>query len=61
MARNLCLRVVAEGVENPEEVNFLRLHDCDEAQGYYFSPPVKAEAFVALLASGISRATDLVG
>jgi EAL domain-containing protein (putative c-di-GMP-specific phosphodiesterase class I) len=60
MARNLNLRVVAEGVENPEEVTFLRLHDCDEAQGFYFSPPVKAEAFVALLATGISRAMEMV-
>jgi diguanylate cyclase (GGDEF)-like protein len=60
MARNLNLRVVAEGVEHPEEVTFLRLHDCDEAQGFYFSRPVKAEAFVALLGTGISRAMDMV-
>jgi EAL domain-containing protein (putative c-di-GMP-specific phosphodiesterase class I) len=55
MARNLNLRVVAEGVENPEELAFLRMHDCDEAQGYYFSPPVPAAAFAVLLAEGIKQ------
>jgi diguanylate cyclase (GGDEF)-like protein/PAS domain S-box-containing protein len=49
MARNLNLRVVAEGVENQAELAFLREHDCDEAQGYLFSPPVPAEAFARLL------------
>jgi EAL domain-containing protein (putative c-di-GMP-specific phosphodiesterase class I) len=49
MARNLNLQVVAEGVENPAELAFLRPHDCDEAQGYLFSSPVPAEAFARLL------------
>jgi diguanylate cyclase (GGDEF)-like protein len=57
MARNLNLRVVAEGVETPEELAFLRLHDCDEAQGYYFSRPVPAETFASLLATGIPELT----
>ena len=39
MARSLKLRVVAEGVETLEEMEFLRAHQCDEAQGYYFSRP----------------------
>ena len=49
MAQSLKLRVIAEGVETPEEVAFLRAHHCDEAQGYYFSGPVPAEQFAALL------------
>ncbi len=35
---------------------FLREHRCDEAQGYYFSRPVKAEEFVGLLVRGIPNA-----
>jgi len=53
MARSLKLRVVAEGVETLEELSFLRAHQCDEAQGYYFSRPVPAGEFVKLLESGI--------
>ena len=40
MGRSLKLRVVAEGVETHEELAFLQAHQCDEAQGYYFSRPV---------------------
>jgi diguanylate cyclase (GGDEF)-like protein/PAS domain S-box-containing protein len=39
MAHSLRLRVVAEGVETAEQLNFLRDCDCDEVQGYYFSRP----------------------
>jgi diguanylate cyclase (GGDEF)-like protein/PAS domain S-box-containing protein len=50
MGRNIGLRVVAEGVETAEELEFLKANDCDEAQGYYFSRPAPAEEFVKLLA-----------
>jgi EAL domain-containing protein (putative c-di-GMP-specific phosphodiesterase class I) len=56
MARGLKLRVVAEGVETLEEAEFLRAHDCDEAQGYYFSRPVTALQFARLLETGIPEA-----
>jgi diguanylate cyclase (GGDEF)-like protein len=55
MAKGLKLRVIAEGVETREEVEFLRAHRCDEAQGYYFSRPVSAEQFAKLLVTGISE------
>lgn len=54
MARSLNLRVVAEGVETAEELDFLRAHHCEEAQGYYFSRPVNANAFAVLLENGVS-------
>jgi EAL domain-containing protein (putative c-di-GMP-specific phosphodiesterase class I) len=54
MARSLKLRVVAEGVETFEMLEFLHAHQCEEAQGYYFSRPVPAEQFAKLLKTGIS-------
>ena len=54
MARSLKLRVVAEGVETQEQMEFLRSHQCDEAQGYYFSRPVPSLQFAKLLEAGIS-------
>ncbi|HEX8947872.1 MAG TPA: EAL domain-containing protein [Dissulfurispiraceae bacterium] len=51
MARKLKLRVVGEGVENEEQFEYLRLHGCDELQGYYFSRPLPEEEFEKLLSS----------
>jgi len=53
MGRSLKLRVVAEGVETQEELAFLRIHQCEEAQGYYFSHPVPPEQFAHLLKNGL--------
>jgi diguanylate cyclase (GGDEF)-like protein/PAS domain S-box-containing protein len=49
LAHNLNMRVIAEGVETREQVQFLTERGCDEMQGYYFSRPVNADAFTALL------------
>jgi len=49
MGQSLKLRVIAEGVETAEALAFLKAHDCDEAQGYYFSRPVPAGEFARLL------------
>jgi EAL domain-containing protein (putative c-di-GMP-specific phosphodiesterase class I) len=56
MGRSLKLRVIAEGVETQDEMAFLQAHQCDEAQGYYFSRPVPAAEFAKLLKSGIAEA-----
>jgi EAL domain-containing protein (putative c-di-GMP-specific phosphodiesterase class I) len=56
MARSLRLRVVAEGVETPEELAFLRAQQCDEVQGYYFSKPVPAQLLAGLLVTGVPAA-----
>ena len=50
LAHNLKLRVVAEGVETAEQLDYLRRHGCDEAQGYYFSHPLPAQDIEAMLA-----------
>lgn len=49
MAHSLNLRVVAEGVENPDQLNFLHSHGCDEVQGRLVSEPVEPAAIAALL------------
>ncbi|MEN9866062.1 MAG: hypothetical protein RL748_1652 [Pseudomonadota bacterium] len=49
MASTLHLKTVAEGVETAEQLAFLKAHQCDEIQGYYFSRPVPAGQFTAML------------
>lgn len=49
MARALGLKTIAEGVENGEQRNVLRLLRCDMGQGFLFSPPLAAAAFEALV------------
>jgi predicted signal transduction protein with EAL and GGDEF domain len=56
MGRSLKLRVVAEGVETQGELDFLQGHQCDEAQGYFFSRPVLPQAFARLLETGMAAA-----
>lgn len=49
MAHALGMKVVTEGVETKEQVEFLREQDCDYIQGFYFYRPLTEEAFKKLL------------
>lgn len=52
MARSLNLKVIAEGVETEEQLNFLIDHGCDKMQGYFFSRPLPWNEFNRLLNEG---------
>ena len=52
MAHSLNLKVIAEGVETEEQLEFLKEQNCNEMQGYLFSKPIKAEEFEMLLKEG---------
>ncbi len=45
LAHNLGFRVIAEGVEEKEQLEYLREHHCDVIQGYYYSRPLPADEF----------------
>jgi EAL domain-containing protein (putative c-di-GMP-specific phosphodiesterase class I) len=55
LAHTLGLRVVAEGVEDDEQVRLLRELGCDQIQGFFVSRPVPPEDIDALLAGGVGR------
>jgi EAL domain-containing protein (putative c-di-GMP-specific phosphodiesterase class I) len=61
MARQLGLRVVAEGVEEQVQMDFLREHGCSEYQGFLFSPALPAEEFASLLRRGRGTIGAAVG
>jgi diguanylate cyclase (GGDEF)-like protein/PAS domain S-box-containing protein len=58
MAHGLNLKVVAEGVENSEQLNFLLRRRCDEAQGFFFGRPVPAALIHESALSIARRATE---
>ena len=49
MANSLKLNVVAEGVENSQQLAFLKAHQCTEGQGYFFGHPLLSEQFIGYL------------
>jgi EAL domain-containing protein (putative c-di-GMP-specific phosphodiesterase class I) len=52
MAKSLHLKVIAEGVEDEAQMSFLRAHQCDEIQGYYFSKPLAVDKVADKLRGG---------
>jgi PAS domain S-box-containing protein/diguanylate cyclase (GGDEF)-like protein len=58
LAHSLSLQVVAEGVEDEEQVKLLRLLRCDLLQGYWLGRPVPEADFAARLLGGATAAAD---
>ena len=62
LAHSLNLEVIAEGVEDAEQLAFLRSLDCEEIQGYLYSKPLPADDFEKLIMTwdpGITHESDL--
>jgi diguanylate cyclase (GGDEF)-like protein/PAS domain S-box-containing protein len=59
MGRSLNMRVVAEGIQTRDQLQFLKDRHCPEGQGFYFAPPAPAEQLTGLLAEGIVRESFL--
>jgi diguanylate cyclase (GGDEF)-like protein/PAS domain S-box-containing protein len=54
LGHSLQLKVIAEGVETLEQLDFLRNNDCDQMQGYYFSPALSQQALADMLHRGVT-------
>lgn len=52
IGHNLGIKVIAEGVEQAEQMSFLRAAGCDELQGYFYSPPLPPLACMQFLQTG---------
>jgi diguanylate cyclase (GGDEF)-like protein/PAS domain S-box-containing protein len=61
LAHSLKLRVIAEGVETKDQLNYLGLHRCDAIQGHYFSQPVAAAECTQMLQRGKNLPTSFKG
>jgi len=58
LGHNLGLKLVAEGVENAEQVAYLLANGCDELQGFYYGRPMPAHEFELLLRTNCSAKPD---
>ncbi|MDH4945019.1 EAL domain-containing protein [Sulfurimonas sp. C5] len=51
LAKSLGLKTIAEGVETEEQLNYIKMQQCDMVQGYFFSKPLRVEEFQAYIFS----------
>jgi diguanylate cyclase (GGDEF)-like protein/PAS domain S-box-containing protein len=58
MAHSLHMRVIAEGVESPAQLAYLRRHRCDEIQGFYFSRPLPARELGEMVVANRALPTE---
>ena len=49
LSKDLCINVVAEGIETAEQLSFLRICNCDEGQGYFISKPKSANELLEFM------------
>ncbi len=53
MGHSMGMKIVAEGIETAAQLEIIKGYGCDEAQGYYFSPPVSSVEFADMLKKGV--------
>ncbi len=59
MSHHMNAKVIAEGVETHEQLDFLRRHGCDYIQGFYFSKPIPQKEFEAMLEASSNKTISL--
>ncbi|MDY7560875.1 EAL domain-containing protein [Pseudomonas sp. 10B1] len=52
LGESLKLNIIAEGIETQAQLDFLRAHNCEEGQGYFFSRAIEPVAFAKILSAG---------
>lgn len=60
LAKKLNITCIAEGVENKDQVKFLQEHNCEFAQGYFFSEPLSAVEFTSLLKPVVCQSSSVL-
>ncbi len=60
LGQSLELKIIAEGVETEEQLNFLKSNGCDEFQGFYFSRPIAAVDFIKLFELPVCNLKQLI-
>ncbi|TAK75718.1 MAG: GGDEF domain-containing response regulator [Gammaproteobacteria bacterium] len=60
MAKNLNLEVLAEGVETQDQLNFLKVHECGDVQGFYFSKPLTTKELEGYLKKSLKTSTVIM-
>ncbi|RUM66034.1 MAG: hypothetical protein DSZ05_04995 [Sulfurospirillum sp.] len=58
LSKNMQCKIIAEGVENIEQLQFLEKNQCQSYQGFYFSKPVPFEELEALLEREVADTTE---
>ncbi|NHN88781.1 GGDEF/EAL domain-containing response regulator [Acetobacter conturbans] len=53
LCRNLGIRIIAEGIERPEQARWLARHRCEEGQGFYFGKPMEAAQIAGLVRASL--------
>jgi diguanylate cyclase (GGDEF)-like protein len=59
LAHSLGMKVICEGVETKEQLDFLKEQGCDEIQGYYFSPPIPPDEFARKFLDDVNFKMDV--
>jgi diguanylate cyclase (GGDEF)-like protein/PAS domain S-box-containing protein len=58
MAHHLNLKVIAEGVETEDQLNFMHQNSCNEVQGYWFSPPITAQKMQVMIVNNAKKSIE---